>query len=362
MEKDKVFVSGISPQSYFVLRLVDKSFKDVYFVSSEKKCAYYSKVGNKILVNDYASYIKFLIETSEKNKLFICSGRDIQSLIEENPDFFKNKNVFPNDKFGLEYFTNKSKTYELCKELKLPIIDSWLLNEFTPELFNEQKMIAKWNVENTTGELEKFKTAVFSSKTEFEKFKCTIPVEFYNRIIVQKYIESSVGSNISFLGLYSKGSLIAGMLAQQLEQYPQGITSYLVEYDGPLSDALIYAAKKLISGTSYNGFCEVEFKLDSSFTSFYILEVNPRPCGWSSALLGKYSNLDKLLIDSSVKPIILNNKTSWINILRFLRGRLNKGIIELLKGISLVPFVSCYDIFSLKDLKPFVSQFFTWKK
>jgi predicted ATP-grasp superfamily ATP-dependent carboligase len=362
MSLNDIFVSGASPQTYFVFRLISKINPDVNLLTTEKKCCFYSNVGKKTLIEDYESYISYLINNIGDNTIFVCGGKDIQALSEFEPNFFKRVNVFPNDIYGLAYFTDKRKTYQLCEVLGLPIIYTWSLDSEIPVFSTPHKMIAKWNVENISNVLVDFKTRIFSTNLELENFKATVPPEVRSKIIVQKFIESKPGSNISFLGLYAEGELLAGMLAQQLEQYPQGITSYLKEYDGPLSEQLVEAAKKLISKTKFNGFCEVEYKIDSMFENFYVLEVNPRPCGWSSALLGKYSNLEELLLDPSVKPIIRRKKVSWINILRFLRGRFAMGLLPFIRGIFSVPFVSSYDIFNIYDIKPFLSQFLQKKK
>jgi len=361
MDNKEIYVSGASPQTYFMLRLITRNVNSISLLTTERKCAYYSKHGKKILVKEYDVYLSELRKVAIKNTVYVTSGKDIEALIELEPYFFKRTNVFPNDLYGLSYFTNKTKTYELCKELDLPVIQTWPLNLTMPEFSSPNKVIAKWNVENTKKTLSDFKTRVFTTTKELNAFKATVPIELQHKIIVQEYIESKNGSNISFLGLYDDGDCKAGLLAQQLEQYPQGITSFLKEYDGLLAQELINAAKKLVHKTKFNGFCEVEFKLDSTFKNFYVLEVNPRPCGWSSALLGKYSNLEKLLIDPLASPVISKNNLRWINILRYLRGRLSISFLSLLRGIVSVPFMTCYDIFYASDLKPFFSQFYRKK-
>lgn len=361
MDNKEIYVSGASPQTYFMLRLITRNVDSISLLTTEKKCAYYSKHGKKILVNDYDAYLSELRKVAVKNTLYVTSGKDIEALIEFEPDFFKRKNVFPNDLYGLSYFTSKTKTYELCDALGLPIIKTWPLSSIMPEFTPPNKVIAKWNVENTKNTLSDFKTRVFTTTKELNTFKATVPTELHHKIIVQEYIESKNGSNISFLALYEHGDCKAGLLAQQLEQYPQGITSFLKEYDGLLAKELINAAKKLVYKTKFNGFCEVEFKLDPTFKNFYVLEVNPRPCGWSSALLGKYSNLEKLLIDPLATPVISTNNLKWVNILRYLRGRLSVSFTSFLRGIVCVPFINCYDIFHANDLKPFFSQFYRKK-
>lgn len=362
MVKNQIYVSGVSPQTYFIFRMLSKADVDLILITNEKKYTYYSNLGERKFISDYGEYISYLTYLDNSHLIYICSGKDIQSLHEKDNDYFKKANVIPNDIYGLRYFLDKINTYDLCEKLDLPILDTWLLDDEIPEMVYSQKLIAKWRVENTTGILKEFKTFIFYSCQEINQFKSRVPIELHKKIILQRYIESGKGSNISFLGFYLHGKLRAGMLAQQLEQYPQGITSYLKEYEGPLADKLMSAAIKLIETTKYNGFCEVEFKLDNSLENFYILEVNPRPCGWSSALLAKYSNLEEIIENPQEDPIILKTNITWVNIIRFLRGRFALGYVPFVKGLLSIPFIKSYDLFNKKDLKPFLSQLFIWYK
>lgn len=148
MKIENIFVSGASSQTYFIFRLVSKINAGVQLVTTEKKCTYYSKLRDKLLIEDYDTYMSFLTTDIGDNTLFVCDGKDIQALIEIDADFFKKPNVFPNDIHGLSYFTDKRKTYQLCEGLGLPIVHTWTLDSDIPEFSTPQKMIAKWNVEN----------------------------------------------------------------------------------------------------------------------------------------------------------------------------------------------------------------------
>ncbi|MEJ2527989.1 MAG: hypothetical protein P8Y49_07935 [Sulfurovaceae bacterium] len=171
-------------------------------------------------------------------------------------------------------------------------------------------------------------------------------------LVFQEYIE--YGENISFLGYFRNGQCIGHVMVSQIRQYPDGITSCVEEYYGELKEDITKKTLSLISFFSYNGFAEVEFKVSQN-NEIYLIEVNPRICGWGKAFKYKFLNFNEFIKRFYEQDIVLENSTKkviWINLLRdilaIVKNREWKSIFTLFKAH--------HDMFEINDPKPFFMQ------
>lgn len=359
-----VLVVGSGPQALFILRLYSNLSENIELVSLGKKVASHSNIPQKVHSFDSKANLAVFLKGELHNWDLICfaGGYEIQSILETAPDIFNAVNVQPNNLSALKVFASKKETYSHSETLNIVSLPSVKLNSALSEgvSFNAPYLL-KWDEENTDPQYSKFKTEVFKDLESLTTFTHAFNHEACSKLILQKFLDVNEGCNVSYLGYYSKGKHYFGMLGQQLLQQPIGITAHLVEYQDANKSELISSAITLVESVGLEGFCEVEFLIDPATKEFYLLEVNPRPCGWSSALLGKYQNISEMVIDGSINQEIKNKNVEWVNILRFLKASINIGLLPFMKAAIKVPFIKCYDVFLLKDLKPFFSQFRTKK-
>lgn len=355
-----VLIVGSGPQALFMLRVFSEVSDNIELVSLSYKVACYSNIP-KAIYNFKSKYdLSIFIKEKINSVGLVCfaGGAEIQSMLEVDSDIFNAINVQPNKLDALTILSSKARSYKRAEELGINNLPSAMLSDALDKGINfSGPYILKWNEENVNPIFSAFKTKVFNDIDELIAFSDMFDMEACNKLIIQKYLKVGEGGNVSYLGYYARGKHLFGMLGQQLLQYPMGITAHLVEYKSLNSGEIINSAVSLIESTSFTGFGEVEFIIDPEDGNYYLLEVNPRPCGWSSAMLGKYENISSVIIDNSVEPNITSESVEWINVLRFLRSSLEIGSYNFLKALVKLPFIHCYDVFSLRDIKPFLSQF-----
>ncbi|ERP31406.1 ATP-grasp enzyme [Chitinivibrio alkaliphilus] len=300
--------------------------------------------------------LKDLSESHGAVPCIITSGPELNFIIHNFPELYTLLNVMPNPVDEVRVFSNKYETYRKARTVGINTLSSYSMTEAIEKIDDlPYPCIVKWNSEIHLINKNNFKTSVVKSVTELKNLTSSFNQGDLNHLLVQQFIDSSQHCNISYLGYFDNGIPRLGLLVQQLRQYPQGITSYLKEYKGFLSKDLAKSAEQLIGGGSYTGFAEVEFKLTNDMKTAYLLEVNPRTCGWSSALIGKYPNMINHILHG--EPLKVNNNLEWFNILRDLRAVL-KSTESLPKKVSqLFSFIKpkTVDVFSITDPLPFIS-------
>lgn len=356
----RILIIGGGPQALFMLKLYAKTSKMIEVACIGKKVAAYSNIPSQVYQfgskEDLAAFM--IARPGDWDLITFAGGFELQSLLELTPEIFNQENVQPNEINALRVFTSKEATYKHAETLNMSTLPSTKLQSIlTNDCDFDGPYVLKWDEENTNIEYSKFKTKIFNNIEALKAYASIFDDEAIHKLIVQQFLKVNNGCNVSYLGYYSEGKHCFGMLGQQLLQYPAGITAHLVEYQKPNKTVLISSAINLIESLNLDGFSEVEFLIDSTTNQFYLLEVNPRPCGWSSALLGKYPNIGEIVSGGDVNKIIYNEKVEWVNILRYLKGSLDKGVMPFFKALMNTPFIKCYDVFSIKDIKPFISQF-----
>lgn len=367
-----VLVIGSSPQALFMVRQLAKAGYIVSILVSELGPAWHSKyVRDRFFVENSDGLFSCLESIRKVHgyiKLYITSGPELDSLVNYMPEVYNWFDVFPKPLTDVKLFSNKLNTYKLAYQCNIPVLESESLLNYLgvcSKLKGCFPVIIKWNREISSPKTSQFKTIVLWGDEYISESIAEIDSCDYENIIVQPYVISDHDCNVSYLGMYSEGANVVGMLATQLRQYPQGITSSVVEYSGIDNEQLKVWAHSLLQKTNYTGFAEVEFKIDNETGEVFLLEVNPRPCGWSSAIAGKHPDIYKLLLSETQELAKCKSGVSWVNIVREIRYGISysikeKSISPLIDGIHSVMSASCYDVFSLADIKPFIFQFKRW--
>jgi len=100
------------------------------------------------------------------------------------------------------------------------------------------------------------------------------------QVVAQDMIPGDGRNQLSYAGVWNRGTPVASMTARRLRQYPAefGSTSTFV-----VSEALAdvhAAAETFLHSTLHHGLVEVEFKRDPRDGVLKLLDVNPRPWNW----------------------------------------------------------------------------------
>ena len=112
---------------------------------------------------------------------------------------------------------------------------------------------------------------------------------------------------------------------------------------------------------NYSGLAEAEFKICARTGKYYLIEVNPRPCGLVSAFGGKYLSINHFFEGKDLIVKGGGRKVKWSSILRdvqsiIVRYRKHRSFKKITKDLGSILTANTYDIFDPSDIKPFISQ------
>ena len=190
-----------------------------------------------------------------------------------------------------------------------------------------------------------------------DDFILLIPKKQFDDIIVQEFIELESKQEISCQFYLRHGKVLAFLPSLQPRRLKKGLTSYMEEItEKKLRERLYEVSSKFLENLKYTGFIEIEYMYDETKDIFYFIETNTRSCGLHSSMVHKFPDMASVYkTDNNFTPLKPENGTiKWVNIQRDLRARWE--VFDFSKLYQL--FISKHDIFDLKDLKPFLSQFY----
>jgi predicted ATP-grasp superfamily ATP-dependent carboligase len=123
-----------------------------------------------------------------------------------------------------------------------------------------------------------------------ERYKDACGLMGAAQVIGQDLIPGDGRNQLSYAGLWNRGSPVTSMTARRLRQYPAefGSTStYVISESLP---AVRAAAETFLRSIEHHGLVEVEFKRDPRDGVLKLLDVNPRPWNWLG--LGAAAGMD----------------------------------------------------------------------
>ena len=182
-----------------------------------------------------------------------------------------------------------------------------------------------------------------------------------DQVFAQTYISGDNSKQFSFGGYFSEGEEYAGIVVNQIRQYPQGISSFVKEIENKkIENRIRNLVTAFVDSLKYTGFLEMEFKMDAKNEITYLLDVNPRPWGWVSILGAKYKKFHLILSESKNNKLKNeDSKLSWANPIRDIvsifknqQNSRNKND-KFLRSYTTNNIV--LDIFDEKDFKPTLS-------
>ena len=235
----------------------------------------------------------------------------------------------------VQFAWDKRKTYDLARQLNLPIPRTWISSSFRglddldlpfplvlkpaiKENFFYRTRAKAWQVRNRAGLRDRFRSA-----TRFLP-----PAE----ILLQEFIPGDGRHQLSYCAFFKRGKGVGTMVARRRRQHPHdfGRASTFVEtIELPAVETL---AERFLNAINYYGLVEVEFKMDQRDGQIKLLDVNARTWGYHA--LGSTAGVDfsRLLyvdqVGGHVEFCRSRPGVSWVRLLT----DLPTGLLDILAG------------------------------
>lgn len=352
--KFDIVILGLAPQGLALLRTFARMGFNVLAVGTPHQVGIKSKCG-KIIVIKRLDELKNILKRyiSQNTVIHITGDFFLNYLLKNYPEIFFKYKTYPSYETA-NIFVNKFKTGLLAQRLGIKYPKCYFLNEVDIKKINFP-LILKWNVRDKE---TPFKTAVINSIKELHSICSYFTTQERKSLLLQEYIEGGFDTDISYGGYWENGIEKVGIVVNQKRQYPIGLTSCAIEINNSYALEVRKIAYKILSYVKYEGFVEVECKINPQNKQIYLIEVNPRACGWIKILMDRFVNI----VLKGKENENRSKELIWINLVRDIRAgfyllrkyRNPKWIIDMFKDYLKFPI---WDIFDLKDIKPFLWQF-----
>lgn len=222
---------------------------------------------------------------------------------------------------AIDVFSNKVLMYKKCLDLGVKVKNFCLLTEYKPgEL--RFPLILKRNVEKG---LMEYKCCKIDDESHLFEISKEIPVESQKYLLLQECIGEEF-SDIDFRGYIHRGKVIGYAVMHEVRCHPAGVSSYIEEItDKGIVDSIYDDVAKLLNGSSFTGFLDIDIKCNLSTGEAYILDFNPRSPASLSAWVFKYRRKDLIElfmnIDNPKSLVPVNTAIKWCNLARDYRAR-----------------------------------------
>lgn len=354
-----IIIIGLTPQGLSVLRVLSQAGKEVVALyQSKRNIGVKSKYGTKIQFNDSNELREKINEITSKHQekllCYITSGEMLAMILREYKELYEVCDVIAGPFETIEKLAHKDIMYQIAIEKGFKVAKHFTLDKFR-EGDLAYPIFMKRNYEIPLF----FKAAKIEDKQEFDTYMAKIKEEEKKDILVQEFINIPRKQlmEITAQAFFSQGEMKGVFIANQERRLNKGLTSYIEEItDKNIISLISKLAHDFMQDLKYTGFAEFEFMYNKESKELYFVEVNTRTCGLQSSLAHKWSNITEAITNPHNAPVLVarsNKPLRWMNITRDIRVRLQKRDLSNIFDI----FRSKYDILTLKDIKPFISQF-----
>ena len=354
-----IIIIGLTPQGLSVLRVLSQAGKEVVALyQSKRNIGVKSKYGTKIQFNDSNELREKINEITSKHQekllCYITSGEMLAMILREYKELYEVCDVIAGPFETIEKLAHKDIMYQIAIEKGFKVAKHFTLDKFR-EGDLAYPIFMKRNYEIPLF----FKAAKIENKQEFDTYMARIKEEEKKDILVQEFINIPRKQlmEITAQAFFSQGEMKGVFIANQERRLNKGLTSYIEEItDKDIISFISKLAHDFMQDLKYTGFAEFEFMYNKESKELYFVEVNTRTCGLQSSLAHKWSNITEAITNPHNAPVLVarsNKPLRWMNITRDIRVRLQKRDLSNIFDI----FRSKFDILTLKDIKPFISQF-----
>lgn len=355
-----VIVMGLGPSGLFLTRQLSRITKKIYAIGRNDDVGMYSKYIKK--ENRYwaskkedvlCALSKILECEGKKPLLYISSDQYLTLLLDLGEQILQYVELSGSGLDTLRMINDKECTLEFCRKHNIQIPDSFGFVEFEKMKSKTYPVIIKWNEKVLrAGKNPIGKVKICEDSTAFSVLSEQIKkadVEL-SSIHVQTYIEGDNGCQYSVGGYYQNGVPLANIVVNQIRQYPQGISAMVLSTQNKITTQLEELSSIFAQSIGFTGFLEMEYKVDAKTNVPYLLDINPRPWGWISALGIAYKDFYKVLLGQ--KPCCERKPVLWKSPLRNFLSRKNKKNVPIGQDIS--EYECACDISDQNDKMPSV--------
>ena len=355
-----VIVMGLGPSGLFLTRQLSHITHKIYAIGRDDDVGMYSRYIAKerrywatTREDVLAALARILEQEGKKPLLYISSDQYLTLLLEIGAELDPLVELAGSGLDTLRLINNKERTVDFCREHHIQIPVSVPFSQFEREQRQSGPVIVKWNEKVLCpGKNPIGKVKICADQEAFFALAQQIRQAGMDpaTIHVQAYIQGDNAQQYSVGGYYQDGEPLACITVNQVRQYPQGISALVQSVEGALAEQLEEISLAFARSVRFSGFLEMEYKVDETTRVPYLLDINPRPWGWVSALGTAYDDFYKVLLgqrpDSARRPV------RWKSPLRCLLSVRNRRNVAPQKGC--VPFRSAWDIADRTDRRPSV--------
>lgn len=327
-----VIVMGLGPSGLFLIRQLSQITEKIYAIGRDDDIGMYSRHVSKerrywaaTREKVQAAFARILEAEGEKPLLYISSDQYLTLLLEIGDDLGSFVELAGSDIDTLRLINNKERTVDFCREHHIQIPESFSFSQFEGMQTENFPVIVKWNEKVLgAGKNPIGKVKVCVDRAKF----CALAQQIRqagvdpSSIHVQTYIRGNNGCQYSVGGYYQDGMPLACMTVNQIRQYPQGISAMVQSAGGKLTEQLEKTSFAFARSVGFTGFLEMEYKVDAKTHIPYLLDINPRPWGWVSALGAAYTDFYKVLLGQ--RPASARQSVLWKSPMRCLLSVRNK--------------------------------------
>lgn len=312
-----VIVIGGHIQGLGIMRILGKLKIPVILMdSSSINLARHSKYCTEFIRYPKDKLLERLFELSKFKQyqgyiLFPTNDLHVSVLSINKKQLLKHFIIASDDWSSVEKCYNKRITYQIAKELDMPIPKTWMPDSLTDLLSVKLNfpVIIKPAIMHTFYSRLKKKVFICNNQHELKKkYILALSVIPANEIIVQSIIPGGSEHLYSACFLFDGEQEIISFIGRRARQHPPDFGNATTFAQIVDNEELIKASKKFLQHIHYEGVCEIEYKFDVNEKNYKLLEINPRTWKWHSiaekANVNLIENYYRLLLNL---PIIKAN-------------------------------------------------------
>ncbi len=350
-----VIVLGMGPSGLFLVRQLSRITDRIYGVGRKEDVGMYSKYLPKShryfasSAEELASALEQIAgQAGEKPKLYLASDQYLTLMLESDLPWAQYADLQGSPLETLGKINNKTEAMALCAQIGLHLPKTWGMEAYKDLDENAFPVLVKPNEKVLYSHDPVGKARLCQNGTQLCQLARALtdgqfPLEGYH---IQTYIPGKNDCQFSCGGVYRDGAPLAQIVVQQCKQHPQGISALAVTADQEegLKEITAGFARKL----SFSGFLELEYKRSRETGDLYLLDINPRPWGWVSALGAAYPDFYRTLLGEA--PEEAERPVLWYSPLRRLLAVRSKQNTPMPKAAK--KYARARDIATRDDPKP----------
>tara|TARA_Y100001954_G_C15811781_1_gene605577 strand:+ start:704 stop:1834 length:1131 start_codon:yes stop_codon:yes gene_type:complete len=359
----KVIIIGGHVQSLGITRILGKlDYKITIIDSTKYNLARHSRFCYNFIKFKNEKLLEKLLEIGQMKQYqnsFVFPTNDYHvEVLSKNKELLSKHFIVASDNWSsVEKCYNKRLTYQIAKDLNIPIAKTWMPNSLE-ELLNleiEYPVIIKPAVMHSFYSKLKKKVFVCNNKNDLiTNYNLSLSVIPSNEIIIQSIINGGSQHLYSACFLFDRGKEVQSFVGRRARQHPPDFGNATTFAQIVDNNELLNISRNLLKEIRYRGMCEVEFKFDKESKEFKLLEINPRTWKWHSiADKSKINLLENYILLLQGKQTKINTKitkASFRHLLTDIPTLFRYKKLGIYKKYKSYPIQ--YAVWSKSDLKP----------